>query len=556
MSDSSLFQQHYTKSTEQIQRGLSYDEQGNKQMALKHYTAALHAINSCLNTSVHHQRNDLVWVEKIRKNREMITPRITELQRVINQQVASPPIQDVHLHGTSSSSQAQNSFFSGLWNWLGGTDTDDGLSQQQQQQPIQQQNRTTSNVTQQHQPIQQQQQQMYASNSRLNQLHTPLHRSSNQAISSNHQDLNRRQPQARSVNHNQQNTMPHTTQKQQQQQQQQQKPQNHTPRSNPASSSSTTTPPRRQLPVDKIPELKNVDKKLLDHILNEIVQNDQAVKWEDIAGLKDAKQILHETIVLPSLRPDIFQGLRAAPKGVLLFGVPGNGKTLLAKAVSSQCKATFFSISASTLVSKWHGEGEKLVKALFAAANYLAPSVIFIDEIDSILTSRSTNEHEASRRMKTEFLVQLDGVTANLNPNNRVLVMGATNLPQELDEAILRRFTKRIFIPLPDREARAGLIKNALGSQRTKLSQYDLDRIAAMTEGYSGSDLRALCQEASMVAIREMDSNQLLVVDANKVRPLNVKDFELSLKRVRPSISNESIQELLKWNKKYGTVTI
>jgi spastin len=310
----------------------------------------------------------------------------------------------------------------------------------------------------------------------------------------------------------------------------------------------------KKLPIDKIPEFKGVDKKLLGYILNDIIEkNDKVIRWDDIAGLKEAKQILHETIVLPSLRPDIFRGLRAPARGVLLFGPPGNGKTLLAKAVSSQCKSTFFSVSASSLVSKWHGEGEKLVKALFAAANYLAPSVIFIDEIDSILTSRSSNEHEASRRLKTEFLVQLDGVTANLNPDNRVLVMGATNRPYELDDAILRRFVKRIYIPLPDAESRVGLIKNALSSQRTKLSGYDYEKIAQMTEDYSGSDLKALCQEASMVSIRELGSEKLLTISAEQVRPVNLNDFIQSVKRVKPSVSPESINELVKWNKLYGT---
>ena len=331
---------------------------------------------------------------------------------------------------------------------------------------------------------------------------------------------------------------------------------------------------------DKIPEFKGIDKKLLDHILNEVVQrpppspsqsspsqsqsHHKSLDWSDIAGLSDAKQILHETIVLPALRPDIFNGLRAPARGILLYGPPGTGKTLLAKVVSSQCKSTFFSISASSLVSKWVGEAEKLVKALFAAARFLAPSVIFIDEIDSMLTSRSSNEHEASRRLKTEFLVQIDGVTSVSNPsggsenngeveNKSVLVIGATNRPFDLDDAILRRFTRRIYIPLPDREARMSLVRHALGDQRTKLSQADYDRIAKMTDGYSGSDLKALCQEAAMIPVREMGSEQLLTIRADQLRVIQLSDFVQGVNRVKPSVSMDGMRELLEWNKQFGT---
>jgi SpoVK/Ycf46/Vps4 family AAA+-type ATPase len=225
----------------------------------------------------------------------------------------------------------------------------------------------------------------------------------------------------------------------------------------------------------------------------------------------------------------------------------------LAKAVSSECKATFFSISASSIESKWVGEGEKLVKALFAVANYLAPSIVFIDEIDSILTSRSSEENESSRRMKTEFLVQLDGVTSNLNPKNRILVMGATNRPYDLDDAILRRFIKRIYIPLPDVEARLALIRNALGQYGTSMTPDDLSRVAQMTQGFSGSDLKALCQEAAMVAIREIGSEQLLSVGVDQVRPIHAQDFEASIRKVRPSVSLSGIQNLENWNSQYGT---
>jgi len=177
--------------------------------------------------------------------------------------------------------------------------------------------------------------------------------------------------------------------------------------------------------------LKGVDPKLGNIILDEVVSNDAIkVTWDDIAGLGEAKKALHEIVILPSLRPDLFTGLRAPARGVLLFGPPGTGKTLLAKALAHESNAVFFSISASSLTSKYVGESEKLVRALFSVARRVAPSIIFIDEVDSILTARGENDHEASRRLKTEFLLQFDGVEST--QDDRVLVMGATNRPQEI----------------------------------------------------------------------------------------------------------------------------
>jgi spastin len=143
--------------------------------------------------------------------------------------------------------------------------------------------------------------------------------------------------------------------------------------------------------------VKQIEESILDHSPN--------VKWDDIQGLEDVKKILKETIILPTMRPDIFKGILSPAKGILLYGPPGNGKTLLAKAIATECNSTFFSCSASTFTSKWMGESEKLIKALFALAYEREPAVIFIDEIDSIMGTRSANEHESSRRLKTEFLI-------------------------------------------------------------------------------------------------------------------------------------------------------
>lgn len=209
------------------------------------------------------------------------------------------------------------------------------------------------------------------------------------------------------------------------------------------------------------PEIvKSIEETILDHSPN--------VTWQDIKGLEDVKKILNETIVLPSLKPEIFKGLLAPSKGILLYGPPGNGKTMLAKAIATECKSTFFNCSASTLTSKWMGEGEKLMKTLFMLAYEKAPAVVFIDEIDSIMGARGGQEHEASRRLKTEFLIQFDGV--NSDPAKSILVLAATNRPFDLDEAALRRFTRRIFMPLPDGPAREALIFAKMKDARLDLT--------------------------------------------------------------------------------------
>lgn len=173
-----------------------------------------------------------------------------------------------------------------------------------------------------------------------------------------------------------------------------------------------------------------IDPAIAKTLEDSILDADPNVKWDDIKGLSDVKKVLNETIVLPTMRPDIFSGLYAPSKGILLYGPPGTGKTLLAKALATECKSTFFSISASTLTSKWMGEGEKLMRGLFAMALEKAPSVIFFDEIDSIMGARGGNEHEASRRLKTEFLVQFDGVSgAAQSSDKNLLVLAATNRP-------------------------------------------------------------------------------------------------------------------------------
>ncbi|KAE8597721.1 hypothetical protein XENTR_v10016576 [Xenopus tropicalis] len=245
-------------------------------------------------------------------------------------------------------------------------------------------------------------------------------------------------------------------------------------------------------------------KKLQSQLQGAIVMEKPNVKWNDVAGLEGAKEALKEAVILPIKFPHLFTGKRTPWRGILLFGPPGTGKSYLAKAVATEANnSTFFSISSSDLVSKWLGESEKLVKNLFQLAREHKPSIIFIDEIDSLCGSRSENESEAARRIKTEFLVQMQGVGVD---NEGILVLGATNIPWVLDSAIRRRFEKRIYIPLPEEHARADMFKLHLGTTPHSLSEADYRELGKKTNGYSGADISIIVRDALMQPVRKVQS--------------------------------------------------
>ncbi|CAI8018474.1 Katanin p60 ATPase-containing subunit A1 [Geodia barretti] len=247
-------------------------------------------------------------------------------------------------------------------------------------------------------------------------------------------------------------------------------------------------------PVKSAFDPAGYDKELVEALERDILQKNPNVKWDDIAGLNEAKRLLEEAVVLPLWMPDYFKGIRRPWKGVLMVGPPGTGKTLLAKAVATECGTTFFNVSSSTLTSKYRGESEKLVRILFEMARHYSPSTIFIDEIDCLGSRRgSESEHESSRRVKSELLIQMDGVGAESESSSKlVIVLAATNHPWDIDEALRRRLEKRIYIPLPDVKGRLALLRINL-KDVTQSDDCDLDEIAEMTEGYSGADITNVC---------------------------------------------------------------
>lgn len=318
-----------------------------------------------------------------------------------------------------------------------------------------------------------------------------------------------------------------------------------------------------------------------------IVNERPNTKFDDVAGLDAAKQLLKEAVIMPLKLPEMYVGPTRPWAGILLYGPPGTGKSFLAKAVAGEATNThFLTVSNADLTSKWVGESEKLVKALFETARRVRPAVVFIDEIDSLVSQRGDNDTESGKRIKTEFLTQMDGVNSH---NEGVLIIAATNLPWELDQAMLRRFERRIYIPLPDKKARFVLIKNQLRSAYHNLTEAQMAQIAGATEGYSGADLATLIRDALMRPIREFEQAtefcQCHGVDLKGVerdglwaaatgmtlfkttrkcrwedlpkddlaRPIARFDhFKASLERMKPSVDRTYLKRYQQWTREMG----
>ncbi|CDZ96873.1 probable vps4-vacuolar sorting protein [Phaffia rhodozyma] len=282
-------------------------------------------------------------------------------------------------------------------------------------------------------------------------------------------------------------------------------------------------------------------KKLRAGLSSAILSETPNVKWTDVAGLEQAKESLKEAVILPIKFPHLFTGKRTPWKGILLYGPPGTGKSFLAKAVATEAKSTFFSVSSSDLVSKWMGESERLVKQLFQMAREAKPSIIFIDEIDSLAGTRGEGESEASRRIKTEFLVQMNGVG---NDETGVLILGATNIPWQLDPAIKRRFEKRIYIPLPDPEARKRMFELNVGTTPCDLTQKEYRQLADQTKGYSGSDIAVVVRDALMQPVRKV----LSATHFKEVEAPSAEDPEKTITKLTPCSPGDPKAKEMTWS--------
>ncbi|XP_057671463.1 katanin p60 ATPase-containing subunit A-like 1 [Diorhabda carinulata] len=306
-------------------------------------------------------------------------------------------------------------------------------------------------------------------------------------------------------------------------------------------------------------ECHGMERELADTLERDIVQKNPNIHWDDIADLHEAKRLLEEAVVWPMWMPDFFKGIRRPWKGVLMVGPPGTGKTMLAKAVATECGTTFFNVSSSTLTSKYRGESEKMVRLLFEMARFYAPSTIFIDEIDSLCSRRgSESEHEASRRVKSELLVQMDGITANNEePGKVVMVLAATNFPWDIDEALRRRLEKRIYIPLPTMEGREALLK--INLREVKLDpDINLTTIAKRLDGFSGADITNVCRDASMMSMRRkicgLRPDQIKQLPKEELDlPVTMRDFEEALDKNNKSVSKEDLDKYERWMNEFGS---
>lgn len=360
------------------------------------------------------------------------------------------------------------------------------------------------------------------------------------------------------------------------------------------------SPKKEEGPKKKIPQGGGEDESLKGALDGTILQETPNISWDQVAGLEEAKIMLKEAVILPQRFPKLFTEERRPWRGILLYGPPGTGKSFLAKAVATEAESTFFSVSSSDLISKWQGESQKLVRALFERAREKAPSIIFIDEVDALVSSRAEGENASQLQIKTEFLTQMDGVGRG---KERVLVLGATNTPWTLDPAMRRRFEKRIYIPLPSEEAREEMFRLNIGKTPTTLLGGDLRDLGKSSEGFSGADISIAVRGALMEPIKRAQSDAFFKKDPDgtyslietpegqppchkcpmrisflspkriecrdcgslrmslydvepgsqvKAPKVSLEDFKIALKKAKPSVAPKELKRFEEWTQEFG----